>query len=350
MEKIFIEDGLSLYNKTGIGQYTENLVGLLLELGYKVIMPRKYFLEKIKNATIKRILYVLWLNLIFPILFIFSGAEKAIFTNYLTPLYRIPAKKYYPVIHDLWVAKFPELMSKTKRNYQNWILNVTKKNYYKIITVSETVKYEIIDYYKCLPDDICVIYNYFSFGEHPSIKLSDTEQTNILKRYSINKKEYILSVGSLNKRKNIQILIDSYKQIDTNFKLVVVGQRENQEFIGINDNIIFTGYIDEELLKVLYTNALLFVFPSLYEGFGIPIIDAQSFGVPVLCSDISIFHEISNESALFCKTDIISIKEGLIHLLDNYDLQQELINKGYENVKRYYKDSIKNEIGSVLED
>lgn len=346
MKKIFIEDGLSLYNKTGIGQYTENLSGLLSELGYKVIMPRKPFLDKIKNASLKRILYVLWLNIVFPFLLLASGSKIVIFSNYLTPLYKIPTKKYYPVIHDLSVLKFPETMSKTKRNYQAWILKVAKNNYHKIITVSESVKKEIADYYKCSENDICTIYNYFSFGEN--VCMPEKVQNNILNRYNLEEKQYILSVGSLNKRKNIQALIDAYNQINISKKLVIAGRKENQEICNENTNVIFTGYIDDEDLKILYKNALIFIFPSLYEGFGIPLIDAQSFGVPVLCSDIPVFHEVGGDSVEYCGINPESIKEKLSYLTNDETKQKYLVKKGYENIERFFKENLKSQIKATL--
>ena len=348
MKKIFIEDGLALYNKTGIGQYTINLAQMLEGLGYEVVMPRKYFLEKIKNVSIKRVLYVLWLNLVFPFLLLFSGCEKIIFSNFLTPLYKIPTKKYYPVVHDLWAVKFPETMSKTKRDYQTWILKVIKNNYYKIITVSNTVKQEIIDYFGCNPDDINVIYNYFSFGENPKINLTDEEQMKILENLGIKSKEYILSVGSLNKRKNIQMLIDAYSSIDTDKKLVIVGKKENANLLSENKNIIFTGYVEDEELKVLYKNAMLFVFPSIYEGFGIPLIDAQNFGIPVLCSDIPVFREIGDNSVEFSSVNTECFEKKIKILLENNERLITLINMNKKNCKRYTKDNIMIMIKEVI--
>lgn len=348
MKKIFIEDGLALYNKTGIGQYTINLAQMLEGLGYEVVMPRKYFLEKIKNVSIKRILYVLWLNLVFPFLLLFSGCEKIIFSNFLTPLYKIPTKKYYPVVHDLWAVKFPETMSKTKRDYQTWILKVIKNNYYKIITVSNTVKQEIIDYFGCNPDDINVIYNYFSFGENPKINLTDEEQMKILKNLGIKSKEYILSVGSLNKRKNIQMLIDAYSSIDTDKKLVIVGKKENANLLSENKNIIFTGYVEDEELKVLYKNAMLFVFPSIYEGFGIPLIDAQNFGIPVLCSDIQVFREIGGRSIEYMKLQYEDFVTKLSELESNTEKQKMLVNLGNQNLTKYVKKALEKQIEGTI--
>jgi len=348
MKKIFIEDGLTLYNKTGIGQYTENLKKLLIGLGYEVIMPRKYVLEKIQNASIKRILYVLWLNTIFPFLLIFSGAEKVIFTNFLTPLYKIPSKKYYPVIHDLWAIKLPDTMSEAKRKYQTWILEVIKRTYYKIITVSNTVKQEILDYYNCSEKDIDVIYNYFSFGENPQINLNEDEQKNLLNKYAIKEKHYILSVGSLNKRKNIQMLIDAYNSIDIDKKLVIVGKENTKLESNNNNKIIFTGYLSDEELKVLYKNALLFIFPSLYEGFGIPLIDAQAFGIPVLCSDIPVFREIGGTYVKYFSLNKICLIKMLQLILSNEELYT-LQNKDIEqNLNRFKKNIIKKSIEGVL--
>lgn len=349
MKKIFIEDGLCLYNKTGIGQYTQNLADILKELDYKVIMPRKIFIERIKNASVKRVLYVLWLNIVFPVLLIFSGCEKVIFTNYLTPLFKIPTKKYYPVIHDLWAVKSPDTMSEIKRNYQTWILKVIKKTYYKIITVSNTVKHEISDYYNCPEKDIEVIYNYFSFGEKPEIKLSKEEQNKILTKYNIETKKYILSVGSLNKRKNIQLLIDAYNKIDTNVKLVIVGKKETEKLNNTNQNIIFTGYINDEELKVLYKNTLIFVFPSIYEGFGIPLIDAQSFGVPVLCSDISVFREIGGDSVIYTNTKDLKNFSNELEEYTNKPIDINFyIEKGKINCSRYSKTNIHTMIEATL--
>lgn len=348
LNKIFIEDGLSLYNKTGIGQYTINLANILEGMGYKVVMPRKIFLEKIKNPSLKRILYVLWLNLIFPLVLLFSDCEKVIFTNYLTPIYKIPTKKYYPVIHDLWVIKYPETMSKTKKDYQAWILQVIKRTYHKIITVSNTVKEEIKNHYNCSDDDIKVVYNYFSFGEKPQIDFNEQEQEKLLDKFNLKTKQYILSVGSLNKRKNIQMLIDAFSQIETDKKLVIVGKSENAELSKNSSNIVFTGYLADEELKVLYKNALLFIFPSIYEGFGIPLIDAQSFGVPVICSNIPVFKEIGGDSVLFVQNNI----ESYVSIITSYlnAPQINIIELGHKNILLYCKDRIKEQLIDIWGD
>ena len=334
--KILIEDGLNLYKKTGQGQYTQNLYNMLCKMGYDVEMKRKPFLEKIKNSTIKRFLYIFWINTIFPFYIIFKDANIIIFTNTLTPLFKLPNKQYYPVLHDLWAYKSPETMSLMQRLYMKFVMFSITNTYKKIITVSNTVKKEIIKFYKCSENDVKVIYNTFSFGEHPEISYTNEEQQRILSTYKIKSKKYILSVATLNKRKNIRMLIDAYSLINTDAKLVLVGGTSTEKFKDIdNEKIIFTGYVEDEILKVLYKHALIYIFPSCYEGFGIPIIDAQSFGIPVICSDIPIFHEVGNGSVLFSDLITEKLSENINILLADNIKRGELINRALNNIKNY---------------
>ena len=350
MKKIIIEDGLNLYKKTGQGKYTQNLYNILCEMGCDVEMRRKSFLEKIKNSTIKRFLYILWINTIFPFHIIFKDTNIIIFTNTLTPLFKLPGKQYFPVLHDLWAYKSPQTMSILQRCYMKFVMFSINNTYKKIITVSNTVKKEIVDFYKCNEDDVKVIYNTFSFGEHPEISYTNEEQQRILSEFDIESKKYILSVATLNKRKNIPMLIDAYNKLDNqDVKLVLVGGASTEHFKDVhNGNIIFTGYIGDEILKVLYKNALLYVFPSVYEGFGIPIIDAQAFGVPVICSDISVFHEIGDNSVYYTKLTHDDLKDNLQNLLKNLPLQKILISNGYNNIQKFIDNNIKQLIVEAL--
>ena len=345
---IIIEEGLSLYNKTGVGQYTINLYNFLIEMGYQVNMKRKPFLEKIKNSTIKRILYILWLNFVFPFLICNKNSNTIIFTNTITPIFKIPGKKYYPVLHDLWAYKAPDTVSFVQKLYTKIVIFSIKIVYEKIITVSETVKNEIIDFFNCSENDVKVVYNYFSFGENPQIEMSENEQQKMLNKYGIESKKYILSVATLNKRKNIPMLIDAYNQLNNiEHKLVLVGGASSEKFNTNNENIIFTGYIKDEELKVLYKNAELYVFPSIYEGFGIPIIDAQAFGIPVLCSNIPIFREVSGNGALFCELDFKSFSNSLRKILKDEHLRKHLILEGRTNLERFNIDNIKKQLTHI---
>lgn len=349
-KKIIIEDGLSLYNKTGIGQFTTNIYNILLDMGYEIEIKRKPFLEKIKNSTLKRFLYILWLNLIFPFLVLFKNFNIIIFTNTITPIFKIPGKKYYPVLHDLWAYKSPDTVSFAQSLYTRIVIFSIKHTYEKIITVSNTVKNEIIDFFKCSDENVKVVYSTFSFGENPTIKYSEQQQQEILKTYNIESKKYILSVATLNKRKNIPMLIDSYNELNnSDIKLVLVGGTSTEKFKNIdNKNIIFTGFVDDEELKVLYKNALLYAFPSIYEGFGLPIIDAPAFGVPVICSNIPIFREVAGEGALFCELNTESFTKGLEKILKDEDLRKSLVLKSKKNIVKFNNTIVQKQLGVLF--
>ena len=348
-QSIIIEDGLNLYQKTGQGQYTQNIYDILIDMGYQVEMKRKPFMEKIKNSTVKRILYILWINFVFPISTMFKNADIIIFTNTLTPFYKIPNKKYYPVLHDLWAYKSPETVTFIQSLYTRIVIASIKNTYEKIITVSETIKQEIVDFFNCSEEDVNVVYNYFSFGEKPVLDYSKEEQLKILSKYNIESKKYILSVATLNKRKNIPMLIDAYSQLDSDIKLVLVGKASSESFNCNNQNIIFTGYLSDDELKVLYKQAFLYVFPSVYEGFGIPIIDAQAFGIPVICSNIPVFKEIAGKGAEFCELNILDVVKKIKTILEDNYKENLLIQNGYNNIQKFLSSQIKKQVIMLLE-
>lgn len=348
-QSIIIEDGLNLYQKTGQGQYTQNIYDILIDMGYQVEMKRKPFMEKIKNSTVKRILYILWINFVFPISTMFKNADIIIFTNTLTPFYKIPNKKYYPVLHDLWAYKSPETVTFVQSLYTRIVIASIKNTYEKIITVSETIKQEIVDFFNCSEEDVNVVYNYFSFGEKPVLDYSKEEQLKILSKYNIESKKYILSVATLNKRKNIPMLIDAYSQLDSDIKLVLVGKASSESFNCNNQNIIFTGYLSDDELKVLYKHAFLYVFPSVYEGFGIPIIDAQAFGIPVICSNIPVFKEIAGKGAEFCELNILDVVKKIKTILEDNYKENLLIQNGYNNIQKFLSSQIKKQVIMLLE-
>ena len=177
----------------------------------------------------------------------------------------------------------------------------------------------------------------------------DIDNSIVLSEYNILPEKYILSVATNNKRKNIIALERAFSKISQNYpdiKLVLVGSnyKQNQN----NDNIITTGYISDEKLKVLYKNALIYVFPSVYEGFGTPLIDAQSFGVPVICTDIAVFKEVGTGSVEYFSLQKNDLAEKIIELINDEQKRNELISKGYENIKRFSYENIKKQIYEAL--
>ena len=197
-----------------------------------------------------------------------------------------------------------------------------------IFTVSEFSKNEISSYYNIQKDKITIIYNSVSRQFCPS------PQPNCEK--------YILAVSTVAPHKNFHNLVKAFSHIeDKNVKLFIVGhQNNNFKQIDINHKtfkrINFLGRVNDKQLIELYSNAICFVHPSYYEGFGIPPLEAQSCGTAVISSNAASLPEIGLDSFLYVDPkNINDIAEKMQILIKDEQLQRKLINKGHENVKRF---------------
>jgi glycosyltransferase involved in cell wall biosynthesis len=217
-----------------------------------------------------------------------------------------------------------------------------------VFTVSQYTKKEITEHYSyiSLIDKMDVIYN-GSFGSE-KLHIQSIE----------NKQNYLLYVGSISSSKNVNGLVDAMSLVQVenkNIVLKIVGSLNNKVFkdkkIASNPSIEFCGHINNpEELKELYLNAKAFIFPSLYESFGIPPLEAQECGCPIIISNSTALPEIYNDSALyFDPYDVNDISNKIITLFDNKALQQELIDKGFENIKRFSWETSAKKITEVVE-
>ena len=233
-------------------------------------------------------------------------------------------------IHDIINLKY-DVNWKYKKYYEI-VWPIMLKNSKHIITVSEFSKREISKYFNINPNKISVVYN----GVNENFKPKETEQ----------KEKYILGLSSIAKHKNFERLVQAFLKIDTDVKLYIVGGINPKIFgkdtlrildkIQESKNITFLGRVDDDKLIDLYSNALFFVYPSLSEGFGIPPLEAQACGCPVLLSNIPVFQEVYGNSVHYCNPlDENDIKIQIEYLLNNERLLEELKNKSLENVKKY---------------
>ncbi|MCK9477194.1 MAG: glycosyltransferase family 4 protein [Candidatus Muirbacterium halophilum] len=160
--------------------------------------------------------------------------------------------------------------------------------------------------------------------------------------YKTENEKFILAVSSIQPYKNINNLIEGMKILNKkiNIKLYLVGNKNNKVFnkvvIKEYDFVKYTGYVDDETLINYYKNAELFIFPSLFEGFGIPPLEAMSCGCPVLASDLASIPEVCGDAAVyFDPYNIDDIADKIKTVIENEKLQKDLINKGFENIKRF---------------
>lgn len=344
MNKIKIEASYILKNKTGIGMYVDTLTEIFGKRGIE------YSFETLNlNLPYRYIWQTLWLNTVVYVKTLIQKPDIFIFPNFIMPYFKVKGTKYITVIYDLCHLRKGEM-----KKYNAFIFNLSAEIAVRkadvIVTDSNTVKGELIAKYGLNPDKIKVVYN--ALGKHFENTKNETE---VLNKYNIEKDKYILSVATLNKRKNIPELIKAFELISDKYpdlKLVLVGGagNANREAFSKHPNVIFTGYIKDEEIPALYRNALVYAYPSVYEGFGTPQIEAQSCGCPILCSDIPVFREISGEGAEFCEPVADKIAEKLEYLINTPERREELKRLGYENVKRFSLESVEKQLMGVIDE
>ena len=341
MTKIIIEESITSTIKTGVGQHTNMLNSLVPSIGLDYEIISNKLIERIKNATLKRVIYLIWLNTFFFFkLLLEKKGTIVLYTSFL-PIIKLNKIKQIGVIHDLCIKIYPEQLSILNQINQKILNFIISKNADRILTVSDTVKKEVEKFYGIPENKIFTVYN--SFSLNPDIN----NQTGLSKFGLNNEDMYIVSSSSLNPNKNIKCLIKAFELLSKkypNCKLVLTGGKKHilNQYLNIsnNKNIIFTGFVSSNDLVMLYKNSFCYAFPSIYEGFGIPIIDAQLLNVPVVCSDIPVFREVGKKSVLYSPLTPEGFSNNFEKLINNKSLSDELTKSGLENIKRFSKTEI----------
>jgi len=254
-------------------------------------------------------------------------------TQYIIPFFMPKRTRIITHIHDVSFRAHPEFISRMDSFFLNTLIPRAVKKSDKVIAVSQFTKDEIIKYYKVMSEKVVVIHNAVS-EEYKNGEINEGVQ----KKYNLPKK-YILALGTMQPRKNIPFLVSMFAQVAKRIDdvhLVLVGKQAHnfdnsilkaiKQYPQIKDKVIFTGYVDEEDKLAVFEGAEVFVFPSLYEGFGVPILEAFEAGVPVLASDIAPHKEIGGEGALYCDVkNVDQCKKMLYDILDNDKIRKYVL-------------------------
>ena len=243
-------------------------------------------------------------------------------------------------IHDTYAIHFPTSSTVLENLITRLWLPIALSRVDKIITVSMSSKQDIIRFLHQSDDKIHVVPN----GVGPNFcQLGKLDVDVVLERYCL-KPGYILTVSSLNPRRNLKRLLAAYRRLSSVNSLpplVVVGKARSGEKRDVDssrsgERVHWLGRVPDEDLPALYNGAGLFVFPSLYEGFGLPPLEAFACGVPVACSQAPALKEVVGDAAvLFDPLDATAIASSLDGLLDDPQLRRQLIERGFSRAREY---------------
>ncbi len=357
-------------NKVGIGQYAFELLTqfhkLKIEkLQFRIYLkdaPNGHMPEESDNWKYKIVgPRKFWTQVGLPLNLYFETSKPHVF---FSPTHYAPRFSPVPTvisIMDMSFEYFPELFNKNDLyQLKNWTRYSAKKAS-KILTISKASKNDIIKFYNT-PDDKIEV-TYLGIRADLGSNIKNVSMDTLQEKYAIHK-PYILFVGTLQPRKNIERLIEAFSKLRTvnselsNHQLVVIGKKgwlyepilAAPEKYNVKDQVKFLDFVTDEDLPAFYKNAECFVLPSLYEGFGLPVLEAMRYDCPVVTSNVSSLPEAGGDAALYCDPENTEdIAEKIEMVLSDSTLQKEMIQKGQEQVKKFSWEKTAKQTLSVLE-
>jgi glycosyltransferase involved in cell wall biosynthesis len=271
-------------------------------------------------------------------------------TQYIVPFF-IPQKtKIITHIHDVSFLAHPEYISWKDRFFLSTLIPRSLRKASKIIAVSEFTKREIVKYGDISANKIVVVPNAID-ERYETTTYSDEEIATIRKKYALPN-SYILHIGTMQPRKNIPFLLRGFAEVRKqlpDLALVLTGNRYAHHFdaridsviqeLHLEDAVCFAGYIDADDLPAVISSAQICASMSIYEGFGLPVLEAMARGVPVVASDIEPYREVSENAARFVPLgDIAQLRESLYTISVDTRIREELLTRGKERVRLFSRD------------
>ena len=342
-----------------------NIYELDKENNYTILLPGKPFsdLPKPRKNWQYKILRPakLWTRLIIPAYYHLAKIKPDVI---LSPTHYIPAfikAKMVPIIFDLSFLRFPQMFEKKDLYKLTHWTKYSVENATSIITISDSSKKDIEKSYGIPPKKITVAYPGYDDKLFKPVN-NPSEIQKILDKYEISG-DYIIYIGTIQPRKNILRLIRSIKKID-NLKLVIAGKIKGQGKQGwmneeileepkkleIEDKVIFTDFVPSEELPYLLAGSKAFVLPSLWEGFGIPVVEAMATGTPVITSNVSSLPEVTGDAGLLINPQSeTQIEQAIRLLISDKKLHTKLSKKALTQAQKFSWQKMAKEVIKVLE-
>ncbi len=280
-----------------------------------------------------------YLHVLLPRLLRRERPDLCHYTNFLAPLQDVAP--YVVTMHDMTLERLASTHPLAKRLYTKRLIPRVAERARLVITDSEYSKWEIVRYLSIPASRIRVTPLAASPEFHP---VPETDRAAALQRHEL-RRPYVLYVGNLEPRKNLQRLLQAFARLrDTDHELAIVGNRwyrgsdvdAEVESLGIRGRVRFLGYVPRQDLPALYSGATVFVYPSLLEGFGLPVVEAMACGSPVITSDNSSLKELAGDAArLVDPLRVESIREALEDALEDASLRSTLSLRGLERARHY---------------
>jgi len=356
--RIGIDISQIVFRGTGVATYTKNLVDSLLEIDkeneyvlFGSSLRLKHFLDNYHTTYSSQseakfyqippsVFEFLWNRLHVVPIERFTGKLDVFHTSdWLEPPARCPK---VTTIHDLAVFKYPEsftpfgghdIVQNLKRKLK-WV----KKESDLVITVSQNSKKDIVEILEIPQEKIRVVYE---ACDAEFVQKSDESVERIKKKYGI-KGDYILAVGTREPRKNLERVIEAFSAVSGQglaVSLVIAGKfgwgRDIENLKFKIKNLKLLGYVPHDELPALYSGARVFVYPSLYEGFGLPVLEAMNCGCPVVTSNVSSLPEVAGDAAVLVNPESVEeIAQGIKMMIDK-KMRDAWIRKGFKRAKEF---------------
>jgi len=267
---------------------------------------------------------------------------------YHAPHYVLPAAVRCPsvvTIHDCIHLMFPQyLPNRAAYAYARGSMWVSARRSDRILTVSQASKRDILHFFNVPPDKVVVVYN--AIDEHFRAEPSEEHVARVRERYQLDH-AFVLYVGNIKPHKNLVRLIEAFSQLrrhHDDLTLLIIGDeisklpalRRAVHRHQLHKHVRFLGYLNDDTLTVLYRLASVFVFPSLYEGFGLPPLEAMACGTPVVTSNVSSLPEVTGDAAVLVDPyDVDAIADGVRRVLEDPALAADLRRRGLQRAREF---------------